>query len=67
MSENKIELTFDKAMERLEQIVTLLEGGTVPLEESVQLYEEGSRLVKLCENRLEKARLQVEEIGKENQ
>ncbi len=49
----KKELSFEKAMERLEEIVASLEGGECPLEESLKLFEEGVKLVKLCNNKLE--------------
>ena len=48
-------LNFEEAMARLEQIVRALEGGNVPLDESLTLYEEGVKLVKLCSTRLENA------------
>ena len=58
-------MTFQQAMERLEEIVRLLEEGSRPLEESVALYEEGGRLTALCQQRLAAARLRIEEIDKE--
>lgn len=57
--------TFQQSMERLEEIVRLLEEGSKPLEESISLYEEGCKLVKLCESKLSDARLKVEELEKE--
>ena len=51
----KKELTFEKAMDRLEEIVSLLESGDSPLDESLSLFEEGVKLVKLCNSQLEKA------------
>ena len=53
------ELNFEEAMARLEQIVRALEGGNVPLDESLTLYEEGVRLVKLCSARLENAEKRI--------
>ena len=53
------ELNFEEAMARLEQIVRALEGGNVPLDESLTLYEEGVKLVKLCSNRLENAEKRI--------
>ena len=57
--------TFQQSMERLEEIVRLLEEGSKPLEKSISLYEEGCKLVKLCESKLSDARLKVEELEKE--
>jgi exodeoxyribonuclease VII small subunit len=56
--------TFQQAMERLDEIVRLLEEGSKPLEESISLYEEGCKLVTLCEDKLSSARLKVEELEK---
>ena len=53
------ELNFEEAMARLEQIVRALEGGNFPLDESLTLYEEGVKLVKLCSNRLENAEKRI--------
>ncbi len=49
----KKELSFEDAMERLEEIVDSLESGSCPLEESLSLFEEGVKLVKLCNKKLE--------------
>lgn len=48
-------MTFDAAMKRLEEIVSLLESGQTPLEESMKLYEEGVRLTSVCAKKLEQA------------
>ena len=49
----KREISFEKALERLEEIVELLESGENPLEKSLELFEEGVGLVKLCNKKLE--------------
>lgn len=49
----KKELSFEKAMERLEEIVASLESGEYPLEDSLKLFEEGVKLVKICNSKLE--------------
>ena len=59
MSEVKNEITFEQAMTRLEQIVRALEGGNVPLEDLISLFDEGTKLVKLCTERLDKAEEKV--------
>lgn len=53
------EMTFEQAMARLEQIVRSLEGGNVPLEDLIKLFDEGTALVKLCTERLDKAEEKV--------
>ncbi len=52
-------MTFEQAMSRLEQIVKALEGGNVPLEDLISLFDEGTKLVKLCTERLDKAEEKV--------
>ena len=47
--------TFEQALQQLEQIVQKLEKGDLPLEESLQLYEDGIRLSRLCHGKLEEA------------
>ena len=67
MAEKK--LTFEQGMERLEEIVSKLERGEVPLDESLKLFEEGSKLVTQCSSMLDKAEQKVvrlEEAGRRN-
>ena len=52
--ENK-ELTFENAMKRLQEIVGFLENGEAPLDKSLDAFEEGVRLVKFCNEKLENA------------
>lgn len=59
MSEVKNEFSFEQALARLEQIVKALEGGNVPLEDLIKLFDEGTGLVKLCTERLDKAEEKV--------
>lgn len=53
------EMTFEQALARIEQIVRSLEGGNVPLEDLIKLFDEGTGLVKLCTERLDKAEEKV--------
>ncbi len=55
-------LSFEYAMEELESIVTRLEGGKVPLEESVAIYERGESLKRRCEELLRHAEARVDKI-----
>ncbi|HHW46250.1 MAG TPA: exodeoxyribonuclease VII small subunit [Clostridiales bacterium] len=50
---------FNKSLERLEEIVKILEGGDCPLEKSIELFEEGVELTKHCNKVLEKARQKI--------
>ena len=52
-------LSFEEAMKRLEEIVSHLEIGDIPLEESIRLFEEGSGLLALCSSQLEEAEQKV--------
>lgn len=56
------EQTFEASIERLEAIVSQLEAGSVSLEESVKLYEEGLTLAKDCTLKLENAKQKIIEI-----
>lgn len=53
---------FESNMQRLEQIVRAMERGDVPLEESLKLFQEGTELVRSCNELLENAQLQVKMI-----
>lgn len=58
--ENNVEeMTFEKAMAQLEEIVRALEGGNVPLEDLIKLYDEGTALVKHCTEKLNAAEEKV--------
>ncbi|MFP4140356.1 MAG: exodeoxyribonuclease VII small subunit [Phycisphaerae bacterium] len=52
--------TFEQALERLEEIVEQIESGEVPLEESIEKYEEGTRLVKQCRRILDTAEHKIQ-------
>ena len=51
--------TFEEAMARLEEIVAAMERGEVPLEKSLELFAEGTELLKQCTTLLDKAEQQV--------
>ena len=55
-------LSFEEAYAQLEEIVTRLEAGNLPLEETVRLYEQGQALARRCEELLEAAELRVQQI-----
>ena len=55
-------MTFEQAMNRLEEIVRILEVGERPLEETVNLYEEGQRLRQYCEQYLADAEQRITTI-----
>ncbi len=57
--------SFDEALRRLEEIVTQMEQGDIPLEESLKLYEEGIALSKTCAQKLQQAELTMKRLGKD--
>lgn len=57
------DLSFEEALEQLEQIVQKLENEEVSLEESVNLYERGMELSKYCTNTLENAEQRIEKVN----
>jgi exodeoxyribonuclease VII small subunit len=56
------ELNFEGAMDRLEGIVEEMESGKMPLEQLIVRYEEGMKLVKICQERLASAEQRIEII-----
>lgn len=62
---SKRELSFEEAYRQLEEIVSKLEAGGLPLEESVSFFEEGMRLAKLCGRLLDAAELRITQITTE--
>ncbi len=61
------EESFEEAMKKLEGIVTRLEGGDLPLEESLQIFEEGVRLTRVCADRLDQAEKRIETLVRNEQ
>jgi exodeoxyribonuclease VII small subunit len=60
------EKKFEKAMERLEEIVESLEGGELSLEDSLEVFEEGMKLARFCSHKLEEAEKKVTILVREN-
>lgn len=59
MAEKKNELGFEQNLQRLDEIIRLLEKDSVPLDELLRLYEEGVGLVRLCNGQLDDAQQKV--------
>jgi len=57
MAEQK---SFESSLKELEQIVEQLEAGDLPLEQSLELFEQGVRLSRECQRRLDEAEQKVE-------
>lgn len=62
MADDVKNMSFEQAMNELEQIVQRLESGQEPLEQAIALYERGVALRAHCEGKLNQAQLKVETI-----
>ena len=56
------ELSFEEAFRQLEEVISALEEGNLPLEETIALFEKGTKLAKECSTRLDKAELKVRKL-----
>ena len=61
---SKKEISFEENIKRLEEIVTLLEKGETPLEESMSLFEEGVKLTNQCLSILDNAEQKIKSLTK---
>lgn len=65
MTENEInELTYEQAINRLEEIVSILNEPTTTLDDSLKLFEEGTKLTAICTQKLENAKAKIIELEK---
>ncbi len=62
MAEKK-ELTYEEAMTRLEKIVSMLETDTLSLDDSLKLFEEGTKLARFCNKILDEAELKITKLN----
>jgi len=63
MSDSKPgEVDFETALGRLEEIVDAMEGGEIPLAELITKFEEGNKLLKICQQRLNEAEMKIEKL-----
>ena len=60
-----VELSFEAAIEKLEKIVERMESAKLPLEDLIVQYEEGIRLVAVCNERLTAAENRIETLNRE--
>ena len=61
----KKEMTYEQAISRLEEIVSILEKNEVSLDEALELFEEGTRLTSFCADKLKNSKAKITEINKE--
>ncbi len=64
MEAKDAKLSFESALTKLETIVESMESGDVPLADLLAKFEEGNRLLKICETRLKDAELKIEQLKK---
>jgi exodeoxyribonuclease VII small subunit len=55
--------SFEELQRELEEIVTRLERGDVPVDEAIELFRQGEQLFKACAARLHSAELEIEELA----
>jgi len=60
-------MKFEEALERLEQIVCLLEDGSLGLDESLKIFDEGIRLTQACTRKLEESEKKIQILLKNEQ
>ena len=65
MESKKAPPSFENALEELEAIVESMESGEIPLAELLAKFEEGNKLLKICEGRLKEAELKIELLKKQ--
>lgn len=64
MEAKDAKLSFETALTKLETIVESMESGEVPLAELLAKFEDGNKLLKVCEARLKEAELKIEQLKK---
>ena len=64
MSKKPGKQTFETALKRLEEIVELLERSETPLDQSIDLYEEGVELSRFCASKLKGAEVRFKKLAK---
>ncbi|MBQ3531790.1 MAG: exodeoxyribonuclease VII small subunit [Oscillospiraceae bacterium] len=58
----KKEIKFEEALERLAEINEKLESKEISLDDSIKLFKEGLELSKLCQKKLDEAKLEIEKV-----
>lgn len=67
MTTNEQPKSFEASLEALERIVQQLEQGDLPLEKSLELFEQGIGLSRQCQDRLNQAERRIEVLLRDNQ
>lgn len=64
MEAAKDQTSFEEALAKLESIVESMESGDVPLADLIARFEQGTKLLQVCESRLKEAELRIEQLKK---
>lgn len=59
-------VSFEEALSKLEQIVERLENGDVPLEQAIELFQEGMKLSQFCSQKLEQVERKIDMLIEED-
>lgn len=59
MADEKKEIAFEDALQELEKLIAVLENGKAPLDESLEAFEKGVKLVSVCKKHLDEAEQRV--------
>ena len=62
MAEKKDEIKFERAMKRLEHIVEELEKGELDIDKSLEIFEEGIKMSRVCSKKLNEAEQRIEKL-----
>jgi exodeoxyribonuclease VII small subunit len=63
-AESKVALDFEKSLQRLESIVSEMEGGSLSLEDMISRFEEGQNLLGFCSKKLNEVEKKIEKLVK---
>lgn len=55
--------TFEQSVKQLEELILKLESDATPLESSIELYEDGLKLIQNCNDLLDQARIRIETVA----
>ncbi len=58
---------YESSLKRLEEIVSLLEEGNLPLEKTLELFSEGTALLSFCNKYLDEAEQKISQLGDKNE
>lgn len=67
MAKKKSSPSFEEALQKLESLVEKMESGDISLEQSLEWFEEGIRLVKSCRKQMENAEQKVQSLIKDSE